>query len=345
MRKIVFDYTDVEQEEVSNQDTNRGEYTKPKDSVEDMFDYINSIMEDKSYGIGLHSTQGENVDNVLNSIMKNGLEIDSRKKILSTVSSFGTRTKISQEYLKQQMMQYSYGKQEKTKQNVIVLVPSTIANSQGRQIYLGFPPYDIECHGNDFRTSCVLDAICTSNERKGKIPPEFILGYYTSSNEGITFIKNPNYFKLLSEEQKDKLFEDMERRLQGKYKEISDAVISGNVQKLEEMSKKEQLEIAEKIKKGTRSNILERGLNRQLAETLSKNSVQIKQDDSATQALVYVQRKRDKEQPLIQQTGKKKRKILLELYQNVKASDLTNAKETLREGIEQPEKNHEGIEI
>ena len=345
MRKIIFDYTDLEQNKVPIQETNRGKNTVQKDSSEEMFDYINSIMEDKSYGIGLHSTKGENIDNVLNSIMKNGLEIEARKKILSTVSSFGTRTKISQEYLKQQMMQYSYGKQEKTKKNVIVLVPSTIANSQGRQIYLGFPPYDIECHGNDFRTSCVLDAICAGKESKGKIPPEFILGYYTSSNEGISFVKNPNYFNLLSEEQRDKFFEDIEGRLQGKYKEISEAVISEDVTKLEEMSEKEQLEIEEKVKKGIRSNILERGLNHQLAETLSRNSVQIKQDDSATQALVYVQRKREKEQPIIQLTGKKKRKILLDIYQNLKASDLTNARDTLREGIEQPEKKYEGREI
>lgn len=345
MRKIFFDFADLEQDEVSNQDDNREKYTVQKDSAEEMFDYINSIMEDKTYGIGLHSTQGENIDNILNSIMKNGLEIEERKKILSTVSSFGTHTKISQEYLKQQMMQYSYGNQGKTKQNVIVLVPSIISNSQGKQIYLGFPPYDIECYGNDFRTSCVLDAICTGEESKGKIPPEFILGYFTSSNEGISFVKNPKYFKLLSEEQINKFFGDIEGRLQGKYKEISNAVISEDVQKLEEMSGKEQLEIAEKIRNGTRSNILERGLNRQLAETLSRNSVQIKQDDSATQALRYVERKRDKEQPIIQLTGKKKKKILLDLYQNVKESDLIKAKETLREGIEQPEKDYQGKEI
>lgn len=345
MRKIVFDYTDIEQDEVSIQDANRGKYTMPKDSVENMFDYINSIMEDKAYGIGLHSAQGKNTEDILNSIMKNGLEIEERKKILSTVSSFGTHTKISQEHLKQRMMQYSYGKQENVKHNVIVLVPSTISNSQGKQIYLGFPPYDIECHGNDFRTSCVLDTICAGEESKGKIPSEFILGYYTSSNEGVNFIKNPNYFKFLSEEQKDDFFRNMESRLQGKYKKISDAVIAEDVQTLEEMSQKEQSEIAEKIKAGTRSNILERGVNSQLAETLSRSSVKIKQDDSATQALEYVERKRDKELPIIQATEKKKRKILLDSYRDIRISDLTGAKETLREGIEQPEKNYEGKEI
>lgn len=344
MRKIVFDFKETKQEGIPSQDNNRGYHTTQKDSIEEMFDYINNIMEDQNYGIGLHSLHKGDTEDILNSIMENGLEIEERKKILSTVSSFGTHTKISREYLKQQIMKYSYGKQENTKHNVIVLVPSTISNSQGKQIYLGFPPYDIECHGNDFRTSCVLDAICAGEESKGKIPQEFILGYYTSSNEGVNFIKNPNYFKFLSEEQKDDFFRNMESRLQGKYKKISDAVIAEDVQTLEEMSQEEQSEIAEKIKAGTRSNILERGVNSQLAETLSRSSVKIKQDDSATQALGYVERKRDKEQPIIQATGNKKRKILLDSYRDLRLSDLTGAKETLREGIEQPEKNYEGKE-
>lgn len=339
MRKIVFDFTEAKQDEISIQKNNRRQHTAQKDGIEEMFDYINSIMEDKSYGIGLHSTQGENIKDNLNSIMKNGLEMEERKKILSTVSSFGTHTKINQDHLKQRIMQYSYGKQGETKQNVIVLVPSTIFNSQGKQIYLGFPPYDIECHGNDFRTSCVLDTICASEENKGKIPPEFILGYYTSNNEGVSFIKNPNYFKFLSEEQRDEFFRNMEERLQGKYKEISDAVIAEDLQTLEEMSQKEKVEIAEKIKKGTRSNILERGVNSQLAENLSRSSVQIKQDDSATQALGYIERKRYREQQVMQLAGKKKQKILLDSYRDIKSSDLINAKAILREGIEQPEKN------
>lgn len=345
MRKIVFDFKETKRDEIPIQDNNGGHHTTQKDSIEEMFDYINNIMGDENYGIGLHSLHKGDREDILNSIMENGLEIEERKKILSTVSSFGTHAKISREYLKQQMMQYSYGKQENTKQNVIVLVPSTISNSHGEQIYLGFPPYDIECHGNDFRTSCVLDTICAGKESKGKIPPEFILGYYTSSDNGVNFIKNPNYFKFLSEEQKDVFFKNMESRLQGQYKRISDAVIAKDIQTLEEMSKNEQLKIAEEIKKETRINILERGVNRQLAETLSRSSVQIKQDDSATQALGYVEREIDKEQQVMQPIGKKKRKILLYAYQGVKLSDLTGAKATLREGIEQPQKNYEGKEI
>ena len=80
-------------------------HTTQKDSVEEIFDYINGVMEDTSYGIGLHSTQGEKIEGILDSIMKNGLEIEERKKILSTVSSFGTHTKITQDHLKQQIMQ------------------------------------------------------------------------------------------------------------------------------------------------------------------------------------------------------------------------------------------------
>lgn len=344
MRKIVFDFTRVKHDEIPIKDNSKGQHATQNNSVEEMFNYINSVMEDESYGIGLHSTHGENIEGILDSIIKNGLQIEERKKILSTVSSFGTRTKINQDYLKQQIMEYSYRKQGDTKHNVIVLVPSIISNSQGKQIYLGFPPYDIECYGNDFRTSCVLDTICSGEESKGKIPPEFILGYYTSSSEGVSFIKNPNYFKFLSEEQKDKFFENIQGRLQGKYKQISDAVISGDIQTLEEMSKNEQLEIAEKIEEGIRRNILERGVNRQLAETLSISSVTRKQDDSATHALLYVERERNRKEPIIQETGNEKRRILLDSYEDLKSSDLTHAKGTLRKGIEEPKIEYEGKE-
>ncbi len=345
MRKIVFDFSEIKQEEVSAQDNRSGQPTEQKDSIEEMFEYINNIMENESYGVGLHSTQGENIEDILGNIMENGLEIEERKKVLSTVSSFGTHTKIDKEHLKKLMMQYSYGKQGETKQNVVVLVPSTISNSQGKQIYLGFPPYDTECHGNDFRTSCVLDTVCSQEDSKGKVPAEFILGYYTSSNDGVSFIRNPNYYKFLSEEQKDEFFKVIEGKLHGKYKDISDAVVSGDIQTLEKMSKKEQQEISDKIKAGIRSNILERGVNSQLAESLSRSSVQIKQDDSATQALGYVERKRDEKQQATQITGNKKRRILLESYRDVKLSDLNRAKETLREGTKQPEKEYEGKEI
>lgn len=82
-----------------------------------------------------------------------------------------------------------------------------------------------------------------------------------------------------------------------------------------------------------------------MAESLSRSSVQIKQDDSATQALGYVERKRDEKQQETQITGNKKRRILLDSYRDVKLSDLNRAKEILREGTKQPEKEHEGKEI
>lgn len=347
MRKIVFDFAEVGQNELPIENNSIRTVAIKNDSVEEMFDYINSVMEGKSYGIGLHSTQAENGEGTLDSVMKKGLEIKEKQKILSTVSSFGTHSKIDKEHLKQRIMQYSYGKPGENKQNVIVLVPSTISNSQGKEIYLGFPPYDTECHGNNFRTSCVLDTICSSEESKGKIPSEFILGYYTNTNEGISFVKNPNYFKFLSEEQRDNFFSDIEGKLQGKYKDISDAVIAGDIQTLEEMSQEEQRKIREEIKEGTRNNILERGVNRQVAESLSENSVKIKQDDSATQALGYVERKKDKEETEIQPTVNKKRKFLFDSFRDVKLSDLQGShgpKEILREGTKEAEKNIEGKE-
>ena len=44
-------------------------------------------------------------------------------------------------------------------------------------------------------------------------------------------------------------------------------------------------------------------------------------------------------------TKKSKRRILLNSYQDVKLSDLTDAKEILKEGIEKQERDYEGKEI
>lgn len=342
MRKIIFDFAEVQNAELSRQDKKISNGDIEKDSTEEMFDYINNVMENESYGIGLHSTQ-EN--KYLNDIMENGLEIEQGKKTLSTVSSFGTRTQISQEYLKKQMIQYSYGKHVETNQNVIVLVPSIISNSQDQQIYLGFPPYDIECHGNDYRTACVLDTICSNKDGKGRIPPEFILGYYTVNHSSVIFERNPNYIKFLSQEEKDEFFEKMKIRLQGKYKIISDAVILGDTQTLERMSEEEQREIKDQINQGIRTNILERGItSQQLAENLSRSAVQIKQDDSATQALGYLERAKNRAGQEMASPKDKKRKILLEACQTAKLSDLTTAKETLREGVEINRENNRGQE-
>ena len=285
MKKIIFDFASVEQGETT---VDIKKNKTQKNNMEDMFDYINSIMNNRDYGIGLHSIQGSNQDNVMKNIMEKGLKIDEKKKILSTVSSFGIHDKINKDYLKDQITQYHYGKQEEIKRNVIILVPLIISNSKGEKIYLGFPPYDTECHGNDFRTSCVLDTLCVEEKGEGKIPPELILGSYIKNNEELSFIKNPNYFELLSEEEKNDFFTKMKERLQGKYKEISDAVITEDINTLEKMSQEEKNKIDNEIEEGTRRNILERGINRQLAKTLSKNFVQIKQDDSATQALGYI---------------------------------------------------------
>lgn len=355
MRKIVFDFSGIKQNELPIQDNTIKRDETKKDSANEMFDYINTIMENENYGIGLHSirlhsAQEEKIDTIANHIMENGLEIEEKKKILSTVSSFGTHTNIKQDHLKQQMLQYSYGKQDQVDQNVIILVPSIVSNSQGKQIYLGFPPFDTECHGNDYRTSSVLDTICTNQDGKGKIPSEFILGYYSNNNGNFNFIKNPNYIKFLSEEQKDAFFKNIEGRLKGKYRIISDAVTSGDITTLEKLSEEEQSEIETKIKEGIRNNILERGCNMQLAETLSRNSVQIKQDDSATQALSYVERKKDKEIPPQMSSGNKKRMILLEAYNGyrITTSDLSHGKGLLREPIienDNKEKNNRGEEI
>lgn len=107
---------------------------------------------------------------------------------------------------------------------------------------------DVECAGNNHRTSCVLDTACKNENGKGNIPKEFILGYYTQSDRKINFFENPDYYEFLPKEEKDKFFSEMDSKVTGKARKISDAVISGDINLLEQMSKEEQEAI--KIKEG-----------------------------------------------------------------------------------------------
>jgi hypothetical protein len=73
----------------------------------------------------------------------------------------------------------------------------------------------------------------------------------------------------------------------------------------------------------------------------------MRQDDAATQALGYLEREKDKSQPVIPQPRDKKRRILLPAYQSegLKPLDLTRAQEMLRRTIEPPKKEDRGKEL
>ena len=206
--------------------------------------------------------------------------------MLSTVSSFGIHDEITSDREKDAILNYSFGSQSQERISIVVLVPSIISNSEGQSMYLGFPEYDTDCRGNNYRTSCVLDSACRA---QGKVPSEFILGYFTERKGELNFVPNPDYYSLLDDTRKDEMFSGISETVQGKAREISDAVIGGDIRKLDEFAKIERNNISEEIKKITKQNILERGCNQEVAENLAKTSVGMSKDDSATQALMFVE--------------------------------------------------------
>lgn len=89
-----------------------------------------------------------------------------------------------------------------------------------------------------------------------------------------------------------------------------------------------------------------------MAQNLAKTSVQLSQDDSATQALDYLEMEREKKNKGESDKSTDRRnhvlKILLDSYresENVNLSGVRHAKERLEEGLEKEnQKSHEGEE-
>ena len=295
--------------------------SKEKTRAEILFEYINKTMNGKYHGIGLHSVRNFTNRDSLDSILRQGLKLKDKEGVLSTVSSFGMNSEINSDFQKRSIIQYSYGNQTNRRASVIVLVPAIISNSKGESIYLGFPEYDTECRGNNYRTSCVLDSVCKA---EGKVPKEFILGYFTEEDGTIDFVNNTEYYSLLDDEKKDDFFSRVSERIQGRYREISDLAVLGDAKKLENLADEERKKSSEEVVRITKQNVLNSGLNQEAASSLAETTVKMNKDDSATQALVYVERVNFKE----------KKKELKESYSEIKTSDLSHAKGLLRRGKE-----------
>ena len=130
-------------------------------------------------------------------------------------------------------------------------------------------------------------------------------------------------------------------------------MLSGNVELLKQMSQEEREEIKAKENELERKNILERGIgNKQLAQNLAITSVHLRQDDSATQALEYLEMERQKEAEMESDKLMDRKgyilKILLDSYkesEEVNLSGVRNAKERLGEEIDnEKQKIHKGEE-
>ena len=323
MRKIIFDFNDIDKSELISESQNNSK--RVKSNTEGMYEYIDEVMKSQKgkMGLGVHAVRkekikGKSVDEVLREICDSGLNINKGSSVLATISSLGVSSELKS-YQRKELKDYRLGS-EMAENGVVVLVP-TILEGNGEQLYVGFPGTDTSALGNNHKITCILDQLCCGNNDYGKIPKEFILGYFKEENGERIFEKNMSNFIEMTDEEKGIFIKSLSDRLTEQQKQISEAVITGDMQRLEQLS----IEMC-----GNRDGVL--GEN-----TVIQNAMFYLNKDIEQAEQIGNNVKRD--------TRKSKRRILLDSYQDVKLSDLSGAKETLREGIEEPEKNYEGKEI
>lgn len=314
MRKIIFDFKDIDQSKLIRESDDR---KVKKSNTLGMYEYINEAMKSQKWktGLGIHAVRKEkikdkSIDEVLKGICDKGLDIKKGGSVLATVSSLGVSSKLKnyQEELKNYRLE-----SEAATNGVIVLVP-TILEGNGEQLYVGFPGMDTSAVGNNHKKTCILDQLCCDNNEYGEVPKEFILGYFKEENGERIFEKNASHFIEMTDEEKGSFIKDLSDRLSEQQKRVSEAVIAGDIQKLEQLS----IEMY-----GNKDGVSEEN-------TVIQN------------AIFYLNREIEENKQKGQNVNdikKSKHRILLDAYQDVKLSDLSSAKETLREGVEETKEN------
>lgn len=323
MRKIVFDFNGIDNSELISKPPNMSK--RVKSNTEEMYEYIDKVMKSQKgkMGLGVHAirkekTKGKSVDEVLKGICDRGLDIKKGSSVLATISSLGVSSELKS-YQRKELKDYRLGS-EMAEYGVVALVP-TILEGNGEQLYVGFPGMDISAVGNNHKTTCILDQLCCGDNNYGEFPKEFILGYFKEENGERIFNKNMNHFFEMTDEEKGNFIKSLSDRLTEQQRQISEAVIAGDMQRLEQLS----VEMY-----GNRDGVLgENTVIQNAMFYLNRNIEQGEQSGSNVKSDIR----------------KSKRRILLDAYQDVNLSDLSDAKETLREGIEQPQKNYEGKEV
>lgn len=229
---------------------------------------VKRIKESKEqFGVGLHGIHSGSLEEkkaIAQKIAENGLKFQSGwNSILSTAISLSNKANenVPNENLLEDMMSYKYGENEQC--NVVVLVPSYISNSAGEKIFLGFPPRNKGTVANQYASTCILDQICSN---MGAIPSEFVYGYYDETAPYV--VKNPQYYDGLPLEKQDELFEKVKSSMSDFSKMISEAVVSGDKQKLEDIQARMQ-------KLGWKDQIVYNAI-----EMLNKNNIQIGQENA-----------------------------------------------------------------
>ena len=194
MRKIVFDFNNIDKSELISEIQNTSK--RVKSNTEKMYEYIDKVMKSQKEKI-----KGKSVDEVLRGICDGGLDIKKGSSVLATVSSLGVSSELKN-YQREALKNYRLGS-EMAENGVVVLVP-TILEGNGEKLYVGFPGMDISAVGNNHKTTCILDQLCCGDNNYGEFPKEFILGYFKEENGERIFQKNMNHFFEMTDEEKEK---------------------------------------------------------------------------------------------------------------------------------------------
>ena len=329
-----------------------------EESLEDAIENL----EQGEYGIGVHGidkgTEAEK-QGIASSIVADGLKInDNSRTVLSTSISLGTNENTEQ--LIEGVRQYQMGNGAKV--NAVLAVPLCIQNKNGEKIFLGFPEENKQTAGQQYEEHCILDRVCADLK---KVPPEFILGYFSEGVNGTqTFVKNLQHYSNIPEEAREELFNSLSRNMDDVSRSYNELIVSGNVEQLDQIKGKMQqlglntymadnaIELVQRYRTQTKTHPdkVEESVEKKATGKVD-GKVSDKAPDEVPDRIVGSKRTRrvllDREQSdrqPIDSSKKRTRKVLLEAISEAKLSDLSSARETLREGLPEKEKSNEGIE-
>lgn len=338
--------------EIIYQELNKDKESKIKKSdLAEIFDEL----EQGEYGIGIHGIDKgsrEEKQDIADSISNEGLNINNNSKtILSTSISLGTNENIQS--ISQEIRGYKFG--NGTKANVIIAVPLYIQNESGETIFLGFPDQNKRTAGQQYDEHCILDRICSKMK---KIPPQFILGYYCENQDGTeSFIKNSQHYSSLAPENRETLFTELSSNMDDVSRNYNELIASGNIGQLSQIKERMQqlgwnsslvdnaLTLAQKFKKQAISQDVGKRNTKQIILDTNEQSDNSSSPQRRNVRRVILNHSSQSESLSNSTKSKSTRRILLDACKETKLSDMAIAKETLREGLEEPEKDYKGKEV
>ena len=190
------------------------------------------------HAIGLHTAKDEDT---CKQIMETGLDMHYHRSVFGEVASMG---EMRDNYtIGTHLTNYNLG--GRTRQtNVVLAFPKYLSRSTGERIYLGCPAYNMNPAGGQYEQTTVLDHVA---RKMGRIPKEFVLGYYTTESYGeqhmmgnpeCDFHENESFIDNLPPEKVDSLFDEIKANIPKLPMMISNSVVTGNIKELKEVQKK-----------------------------------------------------------------------------------------------------------